>query len=89
MNKKEILKLSYIEKAKKIIHGERNDDYGPMKEQFNKVAIMWSVILDKNITAEQVCLCMTALKLTREAYKHKDDNCIDAIGYLEILGQIR
>ena len=81
--------MSYIEEAKKIIHGERNDSYGPMKEQFNKTAIMWSVILDKNVTAEQVCLCMTALKMVRESYKSKDDNCIDAIGYLEIISQIK
>lgn len=78
--------MSYIEEAKKIIHGERNEDYGPMKEQFNKTAIMWSVILNQNVTAHQVCLCMMALKLNREAYKHKIDNAVDIIGYTEILG---
>lgn len=76
--------MSYIEEAKKIIHGERNEDYGPMKEQFNKTAIMWSVILNQNVTAHQVCLCMMALKLNREAFKTKPDNLIDAIGYAEI-----
>lgn len=81
--------ISYIEKAKKIIHGERNESYGPMKEGFNKTAIMWSVILNQNITAEQVCLCMMALKLSRQAYKAKDDNLIDIIGYAEIVGLIK
>jgi hypothetical protein len=80
---------SYIEEAKKIIHGERNESYGPMKEGFDKIAIMWSVILNQNITAEQVCLCMIALKLSREAYKHSDDNLIDVIGYSEIVGLIQ
>lgn len=79
---------SYIEEAKKIIHGERNDSYGPMKEGFNKTALIWSTILNQNITAEQVCLCMIGLKLSREAFKHSDDNCVDMIGYLEIINEL-
>lgn len=86
---------SYIREANNLINGERNEAYGPMKESFEGIGQMWSVILRRKlfkectITAEDVCMCMSALKLARNGFSHKDDNIIDMIGYGEILGKIR
>lgn len=84
--------ISYIEQAKTIIHGERNEDYGPMKDSFEATAKIWSTTLRKkliaDITPEEVCLLMIGLKLSREGFKHKDDNLVDIIGYAEISGII-
>jgi hypothetical protein len=35
-----------------------------------------------DITAEEAILMMVGLKLSRESHAHKDDNIIDAHGYL-------
>jgi hypothetical protein len=47
---------------------------------------MWTGLLNTRltspITAEDVPLMMCALKLRRQAHKPKDDNLIDAHGYL-------
>lgn len=87
--------MGYIEQANLIIHGERNEDYGPMSEGFNKTASIWTALLSNklkigvNITAQDVCILMMGLKLSRESFKHKDDNLVDTIGYAEILGIIQ
>ena len=60
-----------------------------MTESFERTAKLWSIILNKEVTSEQVCLCMVALKLSRQIHKHKDDNLVDIMGYLEIINQIR
>jgi hypothetical protein len=80
--------ISYVEQAKAIIHGERNEDYGPMRDGFEATAKIWSATLRKKLTAditpEEVCLLMIGLKLSREGFKHKDDNLVDMVGYAEI-----
>ena len=32
-------------------------------------------------------ICMVALKLSRQSYKHKEDNLLDAIAYLAALNE--
>jgi hypothetical protein len=47
---------------------------------------MWSGLihtkLKEEITAEEAILMMVALKLSRESFRHKEDNIVDAHGYL-------
>ena len=81
-------KKSYTESAKTLIENDRQEQYGDPKENFNNIAKMWSVILNTEVTAKQVCLCMSSLKVCREAYKSKEDNIIDAIGYLALIEEI-
>jgi len=70
-----------LEEAKRIVEGERNELYGHPSEDFTKVARIWSVLLGGSIRAEQIPLCMVALKLVREANVHKTDNLVDIAGY--------
>ena len=67
---------------------ERGKDYGPVRDNFDRTAQMWQSILGCKVSAEQVGLCMIALKISRETFKHKDDNLIDIIGYTELLQQL-
>ena len=83
------MKETLLKQAEEIIKGARNESYGPMRKSFDRTAMLWSVILNKNVTSEQVCLCMVALKLSREIHRHLDDNLVDMMGYLEIINQIR
>lgn len=78
--------LSWTNEAKRLVLTDRNDTYGNPKEDFDGTAKMWSGLLGeylkKDLDAPMVALMMTALKLRREAHKHKPDNIVDAHGYL-------
>ena len=49
MNRKDIL-----EKAEKMINGPRAKDYGDAHENHERIAKMWSVLLEREVTVEQV-----------------------------------
>lgn len=56
--------------------------YGHPQENFDRIACMWSVILDKGITTQQVAQCMVAFKLCRLVGDptHRD-SIVDIAGY--------
>jgi len=78
--------MTHADKAAELVLGDRNNDYGSPHADFAGTALMWSGLLNEKlkerITASEVALMMTALKLRRQAHKDKDDNLIDAHGYL-------
>lgn len=78
--------MTHADTAHKLVLGDRNDAYGNPHADFAGVALIWSGILNaklkERITATEVALMMTGLKLRRHAHKPKDDNLIDAHGYL-------
>lgn len=78
--------MTHADTAIKAVLGDRNADYGDPHPDFAGIALMWSGLLNTKlndrITARDVALMMTALKLRREAHKPKDDNIVDAHGYL-------
>ena len=63
-----------LEKAKILISGERAKHYGDARMNHKRIAELWSPILDKDITVEQVYACMIAVKLSRliETPNHDD-----------------
>ena len=52
-----------------------------------KTAKIASLITGKNIEAKDIYLILTALKLSRESYNHKEDNLLDAVAYLGALNK--
>tara|TARA_Y100000592_G_scaffold47771_1_gene75850 strand:+ start:327 stop:581 length:255 start_codon:yes stop_codon:yes gene_type:complete len=83
MNRKQIL-----EKAEKMINGPRAKDYGDAHENHQRIAMLWSVLLNKKITVEQVYQCMIAVKLSRliETPDH-EDSWLDICGYSALGGE--
>ena len=81
--------MNILEEAQQTIHGERRTLYGPPKEEFPKIAAMWSQILNMEVTAQQVILCMIAGKLLRLSTTptHRDSQ-IDIAGYAGILEEL-
>ncbi len=77
---------SILEEASAIVK-ERMLNYGPPKASFEKTAKLWSVFLDRTITAHEVCMCLALLKLSRESFHVKRDNRIDICGYMECAEQ--
>ncbi|MFA6087427.1 DUF6378 domain-containing protein [Mucilaginibacter sp.] len=70
-----------LEEANRLIYGDRAKAYGPVTASFERIAKFWSTILDVPVTAEQVGLCMIALKMSRQISKAGRDNIVDIAGY--------
>ena len=77
-----------LDKAKTLISGERAKDYGDAYLNHKRIAELWSPILDKDITVEQMYACMIAVKLSRliETPDH-EDSWIDICGYAALGGE--
>ena len=67
--------------AIRLVTGDRQAAYAHPKVNFQRIANLWSIILDVDITAEQVALCMIQVKIAREMNRHTRDNLVDIIGY--------
>lgn len=80
--------MNVLQEADKLVHGDRNADYGHPLDDFSKTAAMWSVILGTNVTPEQVGLCMCAVKISRQCNRPKLDNLVDLAGYAETVNMV-
>lgn len=78
--------MNHATKAAQLVLGDRNADYGTPKDDWTKTAKMWSgllaPVLKRDITPEEALLMMVLVKLSREVHRPKDDNIVDAHGYL-------
>lgn len=66
---------------------EKERQYGPMDKGMREAAQIASLLTRKHISARDMYMCMVALKLSREAYNHKDDNILDACAYLAAMAK--
>ena len=83
MNRTEVL-----EKAATLINGVRERSYGPPDINFKRIAGGWSVILQTNVSPEQVALCMAWLKIARLVNGSHEDSYIDAASYMALAGEL-
>lgn len=72
-----------LAEAANIIAGQRDVQYGGPEDNFSRIAKIWSVIFEKEITAEEVAMAMVGLKIARYASKSgfQPDTWIDIAGY--------
>jgi len=83
MNRKEILR-----KTESLVNGPRAKEYGDAHENHARIAQMWSVLLDKPVTIQQVYQCMVAVKLARLIVTpDHEDSWIDICGYGALGGE--
>lgn len=69
---------------------QRQAEYGPPADHFEKVAGFWSLILGAHITPNQVVRCMMAIKLARLNHDHQHvDSWVDLAGYASIGLQVK
>ncbi len=83
------LKPSVCQRAHALTSGDRQNVYGHPSENFGNIAKLWSVYLGREITAEQVAVCMILLKVERlrHAPGH-EDSVVDICGYGNCIGMI-
>jgi len=76
-----------LDEAKRITASDRQEDYGHPSQDFARTARMWTGILagklreGAEVVPMDVPLCMIAVKLARQAHRHKRDNLVDIAGY--------
>lgn len=67
---------------------EKERQYGPFSESIERTAAFYNLMKpkqDPDITPEGVLRVLIALKLSREAYGHKEDNLLDGVAYIGAL----
>jgi hypothetical protein len=80
--------MNILQEANKIIYErseEKERQYGPMQEGMEEAAQIASLLSRKEITAVDMYNAMIALKLSRQAYNHKEDNLLDCVAYMASL----
>ena len=89
----------FLSAAQLLINGPRAKEYGPARKNHQRIADMWTILLDNklrdvdgvkcSIEPEEGVACMVALKLARLAEDiNKDDSWVDIIGYAALGGEI-
>lgn len=83
-------KEDILDTAKELIAGQRAIDYGDARDNFDRIAAGWNLILeatDGPITAQHVALMMDWLKTARLAQSPDHlDSWIDKCGYSALGG---
>ena len=82
------MSASILQTAEQLVGGERNADYGHPAVDMGRTAKIWSAILECEVSAEQVALCMIGVKISRLCNAYKEDSVIDCAGYARTLQMI-
>jgi hypothetical protein len=78
-----------LEEAQRLCTEDRNKSYGSAGLDFTRTGKLWGAILDiEPVSPHKVALCMAAMKLSRESYKHSRDSTVDACGYIFLADQV-
>ena len=80
----------FLNRARVLVEGQREKDYGDKTKNHKNIAKLWSAYLDVSISAHDVAIMMTLLKISRtklgEVIK---DTYIDMSAYGAIAGEIK
>lgn len=85
-------RLRILKRAAEVTGGERADSYGPVKQNLQRIADLWTAYLGREvvITAEDAAWMMVLLKMARSrADGYHEDNYVDAAAYSGIAGECR
>ena len=74
-----------LQEALCITQGDRQSQYGPPDQDFQRTARIWSALKGVEFCSRDVALFMIALKLSRETHQKKRDNAVDIAGYARCL----
>lgn len=81
-------RFDFLEQAKDTVR-DRGLEYGTVAENFNRAALIWSSVLGRPVTPQQVALCMIGLKLARLSYDpDAEDGWVDVAGYAACGGEV-
>ena len=73
-----------LKQAGEYVLKERNNQYGPPTQDFQRIAEMWNIVIphDKEIKPHHVAMAMICLKLSRLSWEPGNfDSWVDIAGY--------
>ena len=78
-----------LDKAKQIINGERQDQYGSPEDNFSDIAVLWTWWASKSksfgFSRNDVAMMQALLKIARiRSGSGKEDSYIDCAGYVAL-----
>ena len=80
----------FLDKANVLVKGQREIDYGDKIKNHSNIAKLWSAYLDTPVTAHDVAIMMTLLKVARTKLGAvSEDTYIDMSAYGAIAGEIK
>jgi len=85
VNLKNLTMSNVLEHARQILYDrseEKERQYGPFDKGIEITRDLANLMTGSNMSLQQVYSVIIALKLSREAFNHKEDNILDAIVYL-------
>jgi len=78
-----------LDEAIRLTTGDREQQHGDPRRTFDRIARQWGAYLGTEITAHDVCLMMTLLKLVRAGSgEANDDDYIDGAGYIALAAEV-
>jgi hypothetical protein len=85
----QVNRADILDTAKEYVTKDRAATHGDAERNFGLIAAYWSAHLNKNITAHDVAVMMTLLKLARmKSNPAHIDSAVDAAGYSALAGEI-
>jgi hypothetical protein len=84
-----MLRSEILDTAKQYVNVDRAATHGNAESNFGMIATFWSAHLDHPVTAADVAVMMTLMKLARiKANPAHLDSWVDGCGYLACGGEI-
>lgn len=78
----EYIRAEILDTAKRIVTGDREQQYGSPEDNFATIAGFWTTYLEREVTAHDVAMMMVLLKVARiQSGQVKADNYVDLAGY--------
>lgn len=82
-------RAAILDAAKKIVTGDREQQYGKPEDNFAVIAEFWTTYTGHPISSEDVAIMMALLKIARiRSGNYKADSFIDGVGYLSLAAEI-
>lgn len=80
---------SVLDEAAALICGSRQIEYGPPEANFSRIAAIFNSITGRDLSAMEVGLFLTSVKLGRLAESpNKADTYVDAAGYIALSAEM-
>ena len=80
--------MNILDRANKIVNErseEKTREYGPFADCMERMRDLFNAMTGHSCSTEDMYKAMIAMKLSREAYKHKEDNLLDTAAYVGAL----
>jgi hypothetical protein len=82
------VRVEVLREAERLTCGDRNKDYGDPVDNHKDIAAGWSVLLDTEVSAQQVAMCMSWVKSCRtKTSPQKLDSYVDGAAYMAIAAE--